>query len=156
MGSAVLEPLSPHASAEELRASWQGRTIEAAHGMTGAVLLSILSHNFDDALPFLLRAVFPGFYSISAPFLCSAGKVAKSGCVVADVIDEGGDKLLHQWLYASETDLRDDFRRLADRLKLSDHDRVQLFLAIKQWVVCDYRMDPTMDPKDPDAKRLRH
>ena len=25
---------------------------------------------------------------------------------------------------------------------------------IRRWIVCDFRLDPTMDPADPDAKRL--
>ena len=54
----------------------------------------------------------------------------------------------------SELALRNDFRRLADKIKLSDADRVELFAAVKNWVVADRRLDPTMDPKDPDAKRL--
>jgi hypothetical protein len=57
-------------------------------------------------------------------------------------------------LYRNEVALRNDFRQLADRLKLNDADRIELFAAVKNWVVADRRLDPTMDPKDPDAKRL--
>jgi hypothetical protein len=50
--------------------------------------------------------------------------------------------------------MRDAFRRLADRLKLNDADRIELFKCVQRWVVADRRLDPTFDPKDPDAKRL--
>jgi hypothetical protein len=31
-----------------------------------------------------------------------------------------------------------------------------MFAAVKRWVVADRRLDPNMDPQDPDAKRLVH
>jgi hypothetical protein len=45
-------------------------------------------------------------------------------------------------------------RRLADRLKLSDQERLEFFTCVKRWLVADLRLDPTMDPMDPDAKHL--
>lgn len=138
----------------DLRATWQARTLAAAQGPTHSVLLSVLGHNYDDQLLVLLQAVYPGFTSITAPFLCSAGRVMKNGAVVADVVRANGLIEKKVVLYRSEIALRDDFRRLADRLKLNDQDREQLFIAVQKWVVADYRLDPTMDPQDPDAKRL--
>jgi hypothetical protein len=138
----------------DLRDTWQGRTLYAATGKTAAVLLSVLAHNYDDALLPLLQVVFPGFTSITAPFFSSAGKVAKSGHITADMVTRTGRIKKNFPVYINETELRDDFRRLADGLKLSDADRVELFAAVKKWVVADRRLDPTMDPKDPDAKRL--
>jgi hypothetical protein len=55
-------------------------------GHLGAVVLSVLAHNYDEAMPTLLRLVFPGFTSIAAPFYCSAAKVDKAGRIVADVV----------------------------------------------------------------------
>lgn len=133
---------------------WQARALFEAKGRTGAVLLSVLAHSYDEAMPTLLRVVFEEFVSIAAPFLTSAGKIARTGHVVADVVDRNGKITKRQPLYASEFHLRDDFRKLADRLKLSDADRVDMFEALRRWVVCDYRLDPTFDPKDPDSKRL--
>jgi hypothetical protein len=140
--------------AQELRDMWQARALAEARGRTAAVLLSVLAHNYDEVMPTLLRVVFPGFSSITAPFLTSAGRVSKTGAIVADVVDRHGKITKRSPLYPSEFALRDDFRRLADRLKLSDADRMEMFEAIKRWVVCDYRLDPAFDPKDPDAKRL--
>ena len=65
-----------------------------------------------------------------------------------------GDVEKEEVLYRSEMSLRNDFRRLADQLKLCDEDRVELFAAVQRWVVADRRLDPLMDPKDPDARRL--
>jgi hypothetical protein len=142
----------------DLRATWQARVLLAAQaktdGVIGAVALSVLAHNYDDALPTLLKVLFPGFESITPPFLCSAGKVDKSGAVVADLVERAGVITKNYRLYRDEIALRDDFRRLADELKLKDTDRIELFAAVQRWVVADRRLDPNMDPKDPDAKRL--
>lgn len=142
----------------DLRATWQARVLLAAQakneGVIAAVALSVLAHNYDEALQVLLKVLFPGFESITPPFLCSAGKVDKSGAVVADLVARAGVITRNYRLYRDEIALRDDFRRLADKLKLSDADRVELFGAVKRWVVADRRLDPNMDPMDPDAKRL--
>lgn len=133
---------------------WQARALAEATGRTGAVLLSVLAHNYDDAMPVLLRVVFPGFKEPALPCLTSAGRVMRDGTVAADMISKNGRFTKHAAIYASELHLRDDFRKLADRLKLSDEDRMEMFEAIRRWVTCDYRIDPTFNPKDPDAKRL--
>jgi hypothetical protein len=144
----------------DLRATWQARMLLAAQaksgGVIGAVTLSVLAHNYDDAMLALLKVLFPGFESIQAPFLCSCGKVDKSGAVVADLVEKTGHITRNYRLYRNEIALRDDFRRLADELKLPDADRVEMFAAVKRWVVADRRLDPDMDPMDPDAKRLVH
>lgn len=138
---------------------WQGRALSTAQGTTAAVLLSVLSHNYDDAMPVMLRVVKPLTWdpinqTIRAPFLSSAARIAKNGSVVADVVNKNGTITKKVMLYRTETELRDDFRRLADRLKLNDGDRQEMFKAVQRWVVADTRLDPNFDPKDPDAKRL--
>lgn len=140
--------------AQELRETWQARALAQAEGKTAAVLLSILAHSWDEAMPVLLRAVFPNFTSIGTPFLCSAGKIAKTGVVCADMVTNNAQIVTMAQLYDSERDLEKDFRELADTLKLGDSDRVEMFAAIKRWIVCDFRLDPNFDPADPDAKRL--
>jgi len=154
-----LEILNVHKLSKEFRVMWQGRALAAATGTTAAVLLSVLAHNYDDAMPVMLRVVKPITWdaenqTVKAPFLSSAGKVAKSGAIVADVVQANGKIVKGAVLYLNETELRDDFRRLADRLKLSDADRTEMFMAVQRWVVADTRLDPNFDPKDPDAKRL--
>jgi hypothetical protein len=39
------------------------------------------------------------------------------------------------------TDIRDEFRRLADHLKLDDGERVELFDELRKWVSIDLRAD---------------
>lgn len=149
---------------QELRETWQAKVLAAAaredHGWVvpnnalGACVLSVLADNFDEAMPTLLRAVFPNFKSLGPPILCSSAKVAKNGMIMADMIRTNGLRIKNQAFFRNENHLQAEFRLLADRLKLSDDARVELFSAVKKWVVCDYRLDPTMDPRDPDAKRL--
>lgn len=155
MVPSVLDQIIANKVAGELRATWQGRALAAAQGTTGSVLLSVLAHNYDQQMAVLLRAVFPSGISAKA-ILTSAGRVMKNGAIVADVGFADGRVEKKCVLYRDEIALRDDFRRLADRLHFSDADRTELFAAVKKWVVADYRLDPAMDPNDPDAKRLVH
>lgn len=138
----------------DLRGSWQARALAAAKGQTAMVLLSVLSHTYDDALLVLLPLVFPGYIEPALPCLASAGRVAKTGAVVADVIRPDHVLVKDVPIYRTELALRDDFRKLADRLKLDDADRIELFKCVQRWVVADRRLDPSFDPQDPDAKRL--
>jgi hypothetical protein len=137
----------------DIKDTWQARCLMGARSWQKAIVLSVLAHNFDDAMPALLATLYPGFRSITEPFLTTAARIAKTGAVVADVRMRG--RIVKDMvLYRSEAGLRNDFRRLADQLKLNDADRVELFSAVKRWVVADRRLDPTMDPRDPDAKHL--
>lgn len=138
----------------DLRASWQARCLAEAKGHTGMVLLSVLTHTYVEAIPVLLNVVFPGYIEPALPCLASCGKVSKPGAIVADVIRKDHVLVKDVPIYPNETALRDDFRRLADRLKLNDADRAELFKCVQRWVVADKRLDPAFDPKDPDAKRL--
>ena len=147
-------PFDHLAEADLIRQSWQCRALLHAKGIDFAVVLSALAHSYDDAMLRLLRVAFKGFYSIRTPFLGSAGKIDKRGRVCADIVFDDRPPMKQQPLYASELALRDAMRRLADRLKLTDADRSEMFDLIRRWIVCDFRLDPTMDPADPDAKRL--
>jgi hypothetical protein len=134
--------------------SWQARVLMGSAGKLNAVVLSVLAHNYDDALLPLLQVVFPGFTSITAPFYCSAAKVTKAGRIVANLVQRDGTIMKDAEVFMGEMVMQHEFRALADNLKLSDRDRVELFAAVQKWVVADRRLDPAMDPKDPDAKRL--
>ena len=151
---AVIEHLDPRRHAADLRQCWQGRVLAHATGKMAAAVLSVLAHNFDDAMPVLLRIVFPGFTSIAAPFFCSAAKIAKTGHVCADMVTRDGQVIRMAAIWRSTRQMESEFRRLADQTKMDDDERRQLFAAVKKWVVADFRLDPTMNPADPDAKRL--
>jgi hypothetical protein len=115
----------------------------------------MLDHSFDDAMPVLLACVFPGFRSITTPFICSCGKVDKRGRIIADVLWGDWEPITKdEVIFRDLPHLQSTFRKLADKLKLSDPDRIQLFDCARKWVTADMRLDPEMDPADPDAKRL--
>ncbi len=139
----------------DLRDTWQGRAVTAARGRAAMVLMSALCHSYEEAAPILYALIFPDHGKVMAPYLESCGRVAKNGAITAKVRGRNG-LLTEEVIYPNEIALRDEFRRLADQLKLSDADRVEFFGAIKRWVVADRRLDPNMDPNDPDAKRLVH
>jgi hypothetical protein len=138
----------------DLRGSWQVRAIGEAKGQTWMVLLSVLAHTYDAALLVMMELVYPDFDgSIPAPHLTTCGKIDKSGAIVADVVNRYG-VIKETMIYPTEIHLRDDFRRLADHLRLNDSDRIELLKCVQRWVVADRRLDPAFDRKDPDAKRI--
>jgi hypothetical protein len=114
--------------------------------------MSMLCHSYEESAVVLYQLLF-GSEKVQAPYLESCGRIDKNGTIVARVRCRDA-VIREQVIYSGEIALRDDFRRLADQLKLCDADRVELFGCVKRWVVADRRLDPAMDPKDPDAKRL--
>jgi hypothetical protein len=150
--------LSPRRHAEDLRQTWQGRMLAHVNrGKIGMVVLSMFAHAFDDTdvMPVLLRAVFPGWSSIRPPFICSAAKIDKAGRLVADVVFHDTEAPRRDIeIFRTLGLFQGEMRRLADRMKLSDQERLEFFTVAKRWVVADRRLDPNMDPRDPDARRL--
>lgn len=141
----------------DLRASWQAKVLEGNRGPARMIVMSVLAHTYENAVFTLCAAVFPDFDgSLPAPFLTSAAKIDKTGAIVADMVDERGRVHRDMVLFPTEISLRDSFRKMADRLKLNDADRIELFKCAQRWVVADRRLDPNFDPRDPDAKRLVH
>lgn len=151
---AIIDHLLMEQRAGELRDTWQGRALAEIQGPFRAVLMSVLAHNFEGAIYTLCAVVIPNFDgSMPAPYLTTAAKISKTGAIVADVCERDGT-IKEEVIFVSETQMRDTFRKLADRLKLSDADRIEMFKCAQRWVVADRRLDPTMNPQDPDAKRL--
>jgi hypothetical protein len=143
----------------DLRETWQGRVLAAAEGRMMVVASSILAHTYDEAMAVLFRVVKPKCWdafrqTLRTPFLCSAGKIDKRGRIFAQTVLRDGRVKRPMTLFKNTREFEYECRKLADRLKLSDDERVEFFTVAKNWVVCDYRIDPTMDPKDPDARRL--
>jgi len=144
-------------AARDLRDTWQSKVLRETQGKPlGMVILSMIAHSWPtEHVLVLLKVTFPGFASIAAPFLISAGKIATTGHIIADMVGPDGETQ-HKAvvLFSSEAHMRDVLRRFADRIGLNDDDRQQLFICARKWVVCDYRLDPNMNPNDPDAKRI--
>jgi len=93
--------------------------------------------------------------SIRLPFICSTAKVSKRGRVIAKCVLH--DYGVPQWkvIFADVGDYVYELRKLADTVKLTDSERKEFFNAARKWLPADMRLDPTMNPADPDAKRLR-
>lgn len=141
----------------DLRGSWQARALVETKGPARMVMLSVLAHTLEEAVITLCFAAFHDFDGrLPIPALVSAARIAKTGAVVADMVDRFGTIKKDTVLFKTELEMRDAFRRLADRMKLSDSDRIEMFKYVQRWVVADRRLDPTFDPQDPDAKRLVH
>lgn len=154
-----MQPTSiEHRLAFELRASWQARALAGTRDKLQAVVMSVLAHNYDEAMPVLMEIAFPGFVvggtSIRDAVYVSAGRIDKAGRIVADMVNRYGVKTRDSVVFDSEVQMRGVFRRLADMMKLNDADRIEMFHAVQRWVVADRRIDPAMDPADPDARRL--
>ena len=149
------DTLNPQMSGEELLFSWQGRALRFARDnpQLKTALLSLLADNYDETMPFLLVAV-EGDFGIKAPFYCSNPKIDKRGCIVADLIMPDGFKYKNSVIFLNEDQMQATFRKLADRLKLDDAERIDLFIAVRHWVKADQRLDPAFDRRDPDARRL--
>lgn len=149
------ESINPKMSTDELRESWQGRALYFAREniQLKTALMSLLADNYDDTMPFLLDAVF-GDWHIVAPFYCSNPKINKAGCIVADLIMPDGFRYKSAVIFLSEAQMQATLRKLADRLKLDDAERIDIFIAAHHWVKADMRLDPAFDRRDPDAKRL--
>jgi len=88
------------------------------------------------------------------PFLCTSPKIDKAGRVVADLITKYGTKQKGHVIFDDERQMEGIFRTLADKMRLSDAERIDLFVAVRFWVKADQRLDPTFDRRDPDAKRM--
>ncbi|WP_316176252.1 hypothetical protein [Bradyrhizobium sp. SZCCHNRI1073] len=149
------ETLNPRMDAHQLRESWQGRALRYARNnpQLRTCLLSVFADNYDETLPFLLHAV-TGTMSVQTPFYCTNPKINKRGHIVADLLGSDGFRYRDAAIFLSTAQMEATFRRLADRLKLSDDDRLDLFICARHWVKADQRLDPTMDRRDPDARRL--
>ena len=149
------DDLLVHKHAQELRDGWQVRALIATRKRAiGIVVLSMLAHTYDEAMPVLLRVAFPGFTSIAPPFLTTCAKIDKTGALVADVAGRTGSVEKDVAIFASAADMQGQMRRLADELKLPDDQRVEMFNVAQRWIVADRRLDPTMNPLDPESRRL--
>lgn len=68
--------------------------------------------------------------------------------VVADVVTKSGQYVKNHLLFLNKKAMEGQFRILADRLKLTDAERVELFDAVKRWVVCDYGLAANRENKE--------
>lgn len=127
-------------AAEQLRVGWQCQCLRGARGRVGAVIMAVLFNEYADHMPVLLRVAFPGFIDIALPQFTGCAAIAKNGKVICGLIDRDRNKRV-EVVYDSDDEMVGDMRRLADRLKLNDTDRIALMAAVKRWVVMDARVN---------------
>lgn len=148
----------------ELRDTWQARVLCHARGRMAVVVPSILAHRETELMMINLMVVCdPPCWdmcrmSLRTPFLCSVAKIDKEGRIVADVIERdvpvGPMRRKNSVLFVNLPDFQNELRVLADGCDLNYEDRMAFFSAGVRWVAADMRLDPTLSPLDPDARRL--
>lgn len=109
-------------------ASWQYKAIVATRGnqtMLGAILLQVIGKQAKNP------PRITGTASVDAEGLCWTLLLAQHGTEVAEGLVCLG--------YIGE--IVDEFRRLADFLKLDDAERIELFDELRKWVSVDLRAD---------------
>lgn len=127
--------------AGEVREMWQSRVLAGTDGLERAILVRMFVKAYKDAIKILLAVTFPGFRDLGLPQIVGHANVAPSGRIVADVLQKNRRVRTHI-LYESQDAMRAAFGRLADKLKLNDFDRVELFAMLQGWVAADLRIDP--------------
>lgn len=109
------------------REGWRFRAIETTRGNSttiGTLLLAVI-----------------GRHSRRPPWFGPTCVITPDGYVLSNFVDRYGT--MHPAaLVCGIEDMIDGFRRLADRLKLNDKDREELFDQLKKWVSVDHRADP--------------
>lgn len=128
-----------HKHAQEVRDMWQSRALAAAEGALARVLLAIFAEAYPTALKTLLLVTFPGFVDIQRPFLRGYATIVPSGRVVCDMVCTDGT-VRKETVYESQEKFIYDARKLADKLKLADKDRVEMFGLLSKWISSDMRI----------------
>jgi hypothetical protein len=133
-------PIGIHDHAQKLRDTWQARVLAESDGLTRAVVLIVLFHAYTKVIKTLLRVVFPGMRDIPTPYFSSGATILLNGKVACD-LSYGGGITVPKIIYESTDELNRAMRDLADRLKLTDPERLEFTAAIQKWVVADQRVD---------------
>lgn len=125
---------------DEMTQMWQVRALREAKDKISRVLLVVFAKEYAAALPILLRVAIPGFEDIQAPFLSGYASIMPSGRLVCDMTCSDG-LIRKTEIYHTTDEFNSDMRRLADKLKLSDEDRDEMFMLLRKWIVSDLRID---------------
>ena len=114
---------------ERARATWQYRIIETTRGnqsQLGCVVLAVL-----------------GKSASNPPKITGSATIKTDGQVYANFT--GSDCVARQGVHiCSVEDLQRNFSGLADHLKLSDEERVEMFGEVKKWIWKDERANTTL------------
>ena len=127
MGDKTIRPDSLH------RDSWRVRAVRETGGnktLMGCFVLAILGLQ----------------HGIKPPRFGSRAAINAGGMAIANMQTADGVKHPAFCLGPVQT-ITDNFRGLADHLKLSDKDRVEMFAELKKWFVHDARANQTAEDR---------
>jgi hypothetical protein len=112
--------------------TWQYRLIDALKGnrtLTGAMAIAII-----------------GKMPSHPPRIVTQSIVTKEGILVV-CLEARGSEGIPDWVPLGPVDkIRDEFRRICDRLAFSDAEHVEFFDGFKKWIRKDWRQpDPVLN-----------
>lgn len=130
---------NPFASkvAEEIRDLWQARILNMARGILQRVFIAAFANEYKDAMRALIYAI--GGKDIALPTLCGYATISPGGRLICDELDSNGSKRKIA-IYETEGIMLYEARKLADKLKLSDADRKEMFVILQKWIARDMRI----------------
>lgn len=136
-------PFSFH-SREQILEMWQARAMRAAPGRIGRVLLQSMKLEYigvtTTSWMTLLTWVFPGFDGhLKPPLFVGHARIELSGRITTMVYDNYG-LFRREAIYRSKDEFISEARKLADRLALSDPERVAMFALLAKWISSDLRI----------------
>ena len=137
----IIIPLDIERHAQDLAATWQARALAESKDKTRAVLRTVLTHSYAGAMPILMRVVFPNLRGEWLPEFIGTAKIDRGGRIVCNVKNPQRQLVPGVVVYDSAEKLIWTFRTLADRLKFSDTERIEMIEAVKRWIVADERID---------------
>jgi len=134
MDKSILKPenlLTPEQ--EIIRMGWRYRAIQLLRGnqtQMGALVIAIC-----------------GKRSSNPPRIMASGKIDKDGNVL--VAFQGRDGTIHDpFRYCGVQEMCDQFSELADHMKLSDIERIEMFGEVRRWISKDDRVDQVLHFKE--------
>lgn len=128
--------------AAEIRDMWQSRLLRATKGKGDLfqTVLVVFAKEYPAAMQILLRVSFANFIDITLPTITGYATIEPNGKITAQVMTKSRRKA--RWIiWESEQAMRTEFGRVADKLKLDDADRIEMFGVLKKWIVADKRID---------------
>lgn len=116
------QPLTPH----QEQNSWPYKAVLALRGnqtIAGCILLSMI-----------------GRTPKNPPYITTTATVDENGLAWVGMARMTAEGVTHGLCaIGSVIDIRDEFRRLADHLKLDDGERIEMFDELRKWVAIDLR-----------------
>lgn len=130
--------------ADEIREGWRSRALRESKSTDNLhkIVVAALRAENPGGLELLLRATFGQDWMPKPPFYMGYATVAPDGSIVCEIAEVRlgvtwrGSRMVceseGQFIYA--------LRKLADRLKLDDKDRTEMFTVLQKWVTSDKRV----------------